>query len=142
MTNGRAVAYRGEMLRSLLVLACTVVLLAPSADASSATSLTITYLADSGRPTERVRWTVACQPTSGTHPRRLAVCRELARLGPRAFAPVPKDTACAEIYGGPQVAIVTGRLAGRRVWAKLSRTDGCQIERWGRVRSLLPAGGA
>jgi hypothetical protein len=130
------------MLRLLLVVGCVVAFLAPGARASSTTSLTITYVADSSRPTDRVRWTLACQPPSGTHPRRAAACRELARLGFRAFAPVPKDTACAEIYGGPQVAIVSGRVGGRRVWARLSRVDGCQIERWARVRSLLPAGGA
>ena len=63
-------------------------------------------------------------------------------LGWRAFQPVPPDKACTEIFGGPQVAIVSGRVDGRRVWARLSRVDGCQIARWERVPSLLPAGGA
>ena len=50
-------------------------------------------------------------------------------------------TACAELYGGPQVALVRGRVQGRRVWVRLSRVDGCQIARWGKVPSLLPPGG-
>lgn len=129
-------------MRILLVVGCALVLLAPVADASPSTSLTITYLEDAADPTDRVHWTLRCGPTGGTHPRRAAACRELSRLGFGAFRPVPPDMACAELYGGPQVAIVTGRVSGRRVWAKLTRVDGCQIDRWERVPSLLPAGGA
>ena len=113
-----------------------------AAHAARATSLTITYMADSARPAEAVRWTLRCDPPGGTHPRRAAVCRQLARLGWRAFGPAPRDTACADIFGGPQVALVRGRVAGRPVWARLSRIDGCQMERWRRIPSLLPAGGA
>ena len=128
-------------MRVLLVVGCAIAFLAPVARASPATELTITYLEDSARPADRVRWTLRCDPLGGTHPRRAAVCRELAPLGWRAFRRVPPDLACAELYGGPQGAIVTGRVAGRRVWARLTRVDGCQIERWSRVRSLLPPGG-
>jgi hypothetical protein len=128
-------------MRVLLVAACAVVLLAPVAEAASPTTLTIVYLANSAKPSERVRWTLRCDPVGGTHPRRASACRELARLGRRAFqAPLPR-TACAELYGGPQTAIVSGTVDGRRVWARLSRIDGCQIARWGRVPSLLPPGG-
>jgi aminoglycoside phosphotransferase (APT) family kinase protein len=129
-------------MRILLVVGCALALVAPVAQASPSTALTITYLADSGRATERVRWTLRCDPPGGSHPRRAAACRELGRLGWRAFLPVPKGMACTEIYGGPQAAFVSGRVDGRHVWAKLTRADGCQIERWGRVPSLLPRGGA
>jgi hypothetical protein len=129
-------------MRALLVLGCALALLAPVADASSATSLTITYIADVDRPTERVRWTLRCDPVGGTHPRRVAVCRELVRLGWPAFRPVPPDKACTQVFGGPQVAIVSGHVGGRRVWARLSRVDGCQVARWDRVPGLLPRGGA
>jgi hypothetical protein len=128
-------------MRALLVLGCALALLAPVADASSATSLTITHIADVDRPTERVRWTLRCDPVGGTHPRRVAVCGELARLGRAAFRPVPPDKACTQVFGGPQVAIVSGHMGGRRVWARLSRVDGCQVARWDRVPGLLPRGG-
>ena len=128
-------------MRILLLVGCALVLLAPVATASSSTSLVITYAEDAAKPGTRVRWTLRCDPTGGSHPRRAAACRELQRIGWRAFAPVPPDMACTELYGGPQVAIVSGRVAGRRVWAKLTRIDGCQIARWSRVRSLLPPGG-
>jgi hypothetical protein len=58
------------------------------------------------------------------------------------FAPVPTDMACTEIYGGPQVARVVGVVQGKRIWARFSREDGCQIARWSRVSPwLLPPGG-
>lgn len=126
-------------MRLLLALGCAL-LLAPIAQAADSTSLTITYLADSARPGERVRWMLRCDPPRGTHPKPAAACRELARAGWQALRPPPPDMACAEIYGGPQLAIVTGRVDGRRVWVRLTRVDGCQIERWKRLPSLLPPG--
>ena len=128
-------------MRVLLVLGCALALLAPVAQASPTTVLTVVYVEDAKRPSERVRWTLRCDPVGGTLPRRAAACRELARVGWHAFKPVPPDIACIEIFGGPQVAIVSGLIDGRRVWARLSRVDGCQIARWERVPSLLPAGG-
>ena len=128
-------------MRVLLVLGCALVLLAPVAQASSPTVLSIAYVEDAKRPSERVRWSLRCDPVGGTLPRRAAACRELSRVGWRAIAPVPADTACTEIFGGPQVAIVSGHVDGHRVWARLSRVDGCQIARWTRIPSLLPAGG-
>ena len=41
------------------------------------------------------------------------------------------------IYGGPQVALVTGTLRGVKVWARFRRRDGCEIARWNRVAFLL-----
>jgi hypothetical protein len=54
------------------------------------------------------------------------------------FAPVPKNVACTEIYGGPQVARVRGVFRGRRVRAGFDRTNGCEIARWNRVAFLFP----
>ena len=140
MTAGRRAAY-SRWMRVLLILGCVAALLAPVAAASSSTVLTITYRDDPGQQSA-TRWTLRCGPVGGSHPRRVAACRELAKLGWQAFKPLPKDTACAELYGGPQLAVVRGRIDGRAIWVKLTRVDGCQIERWGRVPSLLPAGGA
>ena len=55
-----------------------------------------------------------------------------------AFEPVPADTVCADIYGGPQVAEVRGSLKGREINATFNRTNGCEIARWDRVRFLFP----
>jgi hypothetical protein len=82
-------------------------------------------------------WTLRCgAAVGGTLPHRSAACRKLARLN-RPFAPVPSDVACSEIFGGPQVALVTGTFRGHRVRARFNRRDGCEIERWNRVRFLF-----
>ena len=82
-------------------------------------------------------WRLRCGPAGGTLPRAATACRRLAAVE-RPFAPVPKDVGCTAIYGGPQVARVTGTFERRRVWATFKRTDGCEIGRWNRVRFLFP----
>ena len=82
-------------------------------------------------------WRVRCDPAGVTLPRRTVACRALAALE-RPFAPVPKDVACTQVYGGAQEARVTGTYRGRRIWARFKRTDGCEISRWNRHRFLFP----
>jgi hypothetical protein len=64
-------------------------------------------------------------------------CRRLAGLTAEQLAPVPADAACTQIYGGPGVARVSGRLRGRPVDARFELSNGCEIERWDRNRVLL-----
>ena len=70
-------------------------------------------------------------------------CRSLAGLSRDQLAPVPADTACTQIYGGPSTARVQGELHGRPVDARFDLINGCEIERWDRNRVLLgdPPGG-
>jgi hypothetical protein len=91
-----------------------------------------------GSAGEARRWKLRCGPVGGTLPARARACRRLLALE-RPFRPVPRGVACIQIYGGPQVAEVRGRLRGEPVASTFSRTDGCQIERWNRVRFLFPA---
>jgi hypothetical protein len=109
-----------------------------TAVAESATAqLHISVWPSGSRSRQSVRWTLRCGPPGGTLPRRERACRRLLALE-RPFSPVPRGTACTQIYGGPQVARVRGRLRGRRISAEFSRTDGCEISRWDRVRFLFP----
>jgi hypothetical protein len=91
-----------------------------------------------GRKGASHSWTLRCAPAGGTLPRRTSACRRLARLS-HPFRPVPPNVACTDIYGGPQTALVTGRLRGHRVRASFNRRNGCEIDRWNRVRFLFPA---
>jgi len=128
-------------MRVLTWLAVAVALaLAGVASAASAgtTALRIVYYEDVNEPETRIAYTLRCDPVRGNHPKRTAACRELRRLGWKTLRPVPPDIACTEIYGGPSVVIVTGLIDGRRVWAKLRRTNGCEIDRWNRNWFLLP----
>jgi hypothetical protein len=129
-------------MRALTVASCAAFLLAAAGVAAApgdTTSLRIAFFADGRRPETKVVWTLRCDPVGGTLPGRAAACRELQRRGWETLRPVPPATACTEIYGGPQVAVVTGLADGRRVWARLRRDNGCEIDRWNRNRFLLPA---
>ncbi len=113
------------------------------AGTSSGTALTVTYWKNSSRMTDPKIWTLRCNPVRGTLARPDLACRRLTAASVRLFAPLPPDMACTQIYGGPQMARVIGTIAGKRVWATFSRTDGCQISRWERLSPwLLPAGAA
>ena len=74
-------------------------------------------------------WTLRC-------PQRPVVCRKLARVR-RPFAPVPSNVACSQIYGGPQIALVTGTFRSHRVRARFNRKNGCEVARWNAVRFLF-----
>ena len=68
-------------------------------------------------------------------------CRALGGLEPRDLEPVPRRRACAQIYGGPGTAHVTGELRGVQVSAEFDLTDACEIDRWRRNAALLGAPG-
>jgi hypothetical protein len=101
----------------------------------SLTALTISISAGKQDQLTKV-WTLTC-PDRGTLPRPRRACERLAAIK-NPFAPVPKSAACTLVYGGPKVADVSGRFRGRRVSAHFSRTNGCEIARWNRVRFLFP----
>lgn len=117
---------------ALAAPACT------EAEQAGPTALRVTYYEDAREPETRVVWTLRCDPPRGSHPRRATACRELGRLGTSTLRPVPPDTACTEIYGGPMVAVVSGTIDGARVWARLRRDNGCEIERWNQSWFLVP----
>jgi hypothetical protein len=140
------------VIRALTVLAPLAALLVVSgcgdgsADGGNAadtgeTSLSIEYWEDAGKPDDSVTWMLTCDPTGGSHPDPEAACDALASVDVSVFEPVPPDTACIEIFGGPQRAEVSGTLNGGTIEATFNRRNGCEIERWDAVGALLPSGG-
>lgn len=117
------------------VLAAALGLVGPAA-AQSSTDLRITVWPD-GKGNGSQTWTLRCNPVGGTLPNRAKACRTLAALK-APFAPVPAGAFCTQINGGPAVAYVRGTFRGRRVTTSFNRSDGCQIDRWNRVRVLFP----
>lgn len=111
-----------------------------NAPTNGVTELTVVVRAGPGQ--EERTFSLRCDPPGGDHPRPEAACRALAALE-EPFAPVPPDTRCTEIYGGPQTATVTGTYLGEQVEAEFDRTNGCQISRWdAHVELLVERGGA
>ena len=73
---------------------------------------------------------------------RLAESSDLCRLldelrGPLTSRPA-RGRVCAEVFGGPAKARISGRIDGRRVDRRLARTDACEISDWDRFDALLP----
>jgi Subtilisin inhibitor-like len=127
---------------ALLVLLLAGLTAATSSSAAgSATSLRISFWEDGGGAPDAV-WTLRCNPPGGSLPRPARACTKLAAGAVRHFAGTPRNVACTEIYGGPQEARITGSVAGKRIWTTVTRTNGCEIERWQRLTPwLLPPGG-
>lgn len=88
---------------------------------------------DSGEPR---RWDLRCDPAGGSLPHPAAACAALSALDD-PWAPVPAGTSCAQVFLGPQVLEITGRLAGEPVSARFTRSDSCEDERFGRVAAAL-----
>jgi Subtilisin inhibitor-like len=103
----------------------------------ASTSLHITVWPNGATSMPKRAYTLACAPVGGTLPHRATACAKLAALK-APFTPTPPNTACTEIYSGPQQALVTGRFRGRSIRAHFSRKDGCETARWARVVFLFP----
>jgi hypothetical protein len=105
-----------------------------------AADLTVT-LDETGSGTTTT-WHLTCGPDGGDHPDPAGACAALAAAGgAAAFTPPRADVACTEQYGGPQTAHVEGTVAGARVNADFSRTNGCGISRWDPLAPLLGSAG-
>lgn len=116
---------------------------APSAPGSSAAGrdeLTVT-VARTGSVGLDGTYRLRCAPAGGDHPRARAACEALEHATARRarpFAPVPADSNCTRIYGGPATARVVGTWHGEHVDARFRRTDGCEIDRWNKLVPVLP----
>ncbi len=104
-----------------------------AAPGAPATELVITVSAD-GRPADGGDAAVATVSCPGAEP---AACEAIAALPDDPGAPVPPETACTEIYGGPDVVTIEGTIGGEPIDTELIRTNGCEIERFDRFAPLL-----
>ena len=105
------------------------------APASAKTSLTIVVTPDEGADPKTYKLT--CDPAGGDHPQPQQACDAIATAGASVFEPVPSDTTCTTVFGGPQKATVTGIYEGKDVDASFSRENGCEIERWEKLGTTV-----
>jgi hypothetical protein len=110
---------------------------APAAASTPDTRLTIAVYPNGADTTPVRRYRLECGPAGGTVPRPVRACTLLARLAD-PFASVGAHTMCAQVIDGPQEAVVTGVLRGRRIEAHLSLTSSCETQRWRRVAAVVP----
>ena len=86
---------------------------------------------------QETRLVVEVRPTGKDPVERRVVTELPAGVTAADFAPVPADTACAEIYGGPATARVDGVLDGKPLHTAFDLTNACEMQRWDRVSALL-----
>ena len=68
-----------------------------------------------------------------------AVCLAVAEIDVDALGPVSPDTACTELFGGPDIVSLEGTIEGEDVDVDLTRANGCEIERFDAAVPLLQA---
>ena len=142
--NARRRRISSKMSRATFLLPLFLLLLVPagcgggSSGAGAPASLRITVWPQ-GKAGTSVSYSLSCPKGTGTLPGARAACSKLQKIDASAFAPVPRGSACTEIYGGPRVATVSGDLAGKSIKADFSRTNGCESARWDRLAFLFPS---
>jgi Subtilisin inhibitor-like len=110
----------------------------PAVTASPTAGSRLTVVVKASPQAASKTWTLTCDPTGGDHPNAAKACAALAQH-PNVFKATPKDQACTQIYGGPQVATVTGVWRGQPVNAKFTGLNGCEVDRWSQASALLGA---
>lgn len=68
-----------------------------------------------------------------------AACEVVRSDAGRAALFPATDRMCTQVYGGPEVAVISGDLEGQPVQASIRRNDGCGIADWQALQALLPA---
>jgi hypothetical protein len=106
----------------------------PSSSGDSAlASLTVTVDDDGAQGPEEPRTLeLECEAPSDS-----AACGAAAGISAADLRPVSGDTACTQIFGGPEEARIVGSIRGDDVDATFKRSDGCEIARWDKVKPLL-----
>lgn len=82
-------------------------------------------------------WRLTCDPVGGDHPDPAAACGALDQAADTALPAVPGDIACAEVFGGPETATITGTWRGRPVSSELARNNSCETARWTALAAVL-----
>ena len=129
------------MRRLLLALAATAALAACGSDGGTQAggptgklaSLTVTVDNDGAKGSEKPHeLELDCaKPTDSQ------ACGAAAGVSAADLRPTGEDIACTQIYGGPEEATIKGEIRGESVDATFTRTNGCEISRWDRVKALL-----
>ncbi len=109
---------------------------APAPPGESATSLTVVVSPTGAGNGPSHTTTLQCDPVGGNNPLSEESCAQLA-AHPEALEPIPEDTMCTMIYGGPEEAHVYGTFQGEPVDARFERTNGCEVARWDSLEPLF-----
>ena len=124
----------GDKKLALFIILITFGLPLSGSSAASPYSLTVSY--KQSPQSEIQKWSLKCNPVSGTLPKAKTACNRLLKIA-TPFATANPDQMCTQLYGGDEVATVKGSWKGKKVRATYSKTDGCEIARWAALKFLL-----
>ncbi|WP_159944269.1 MULTISPECIES: SSI family serine proteinase inhibitor [unclassified Nocardiopsis] len=82
-------------------------------------------------------WTLTCGPEGGSHPAPEAACAEIEEVGAEPFVLDTSDMVCTMQIGGPEVVHVTGHVGGTEVDTEFNKRNGCEIDRFETVETVL-----
>ncbi|MFC3999887.1 SSI family serine proteinase inhibitor [Nocardiopsis sediminis] len=82
-------------------------------------------------------WTLTCSPAGGDHPDPETACADLEEAGAEPFAEVSADQMCTHIFGGPEVATVSGHVGDTEIDTEFSKSGGCEIARYEDMGAVL-----
>ena len=113
---------------------------ARTAASSADTALAISYSDGSRTLRATLRCTAASRRATGFLAKRNVrrLCDRVRGMRRVLVEPRPADRICTQIYGGPDRALVKGRLRGAAVSRRFGRADGCQIADWDAAQQILP----
>ena len=94
-------------------------------------NLQITYIPEPGVTPRKADLVCPASTADDT-----AACEQIESLTP-AFDPVPADQVCSQQYGGPEQIVLSGTWAGKSVDTTLTRTNGCEIDRYEALAPVL-----
>lgn len=104
------------------------------------TNLEVTLDADGpgGKPAESAPLVcVSGDPQGDGRQSTFEDCDAVAELPDDFASPTSPDTACTEIFGGPDVVTLKGVFHGENLDTKLTRADGCEIDRFDPFAPIL-----
>lgn len=104
---------------------------APQAGDAGTGNLQITYIPEPGVTPRKADLVCPASTADGA-----AACEQIESLTP-AFDPVPADQVCSQQYGGPEQIVLSGTWAGKSVDTTLTRTNGCEIDRYASLAPVL-----
>jgi hypothetical protein len=73
---------------------------------------------------------LTCPAATDAAPWHTSACAWLDTNQRKLFAAPRTDEMCTQIYGGAEVARITGTVDGKDISFRITRTNGCEIARW------------
>jgi hypothetical protein len=110
----------------------------PGTGATTTTRVRVVVVPEPGAPAREATLECGQRPRStGFITDAAAACAAVTANRRFLLEGPPADRQCTMIYGGPQVATVTGEIDGKAVRREVRRSDGCGISDWRSLEALL-----